>query len=69
MILDAYDTADAQIRRLTERIETLIAALPDAKASTPTAPPARMRASARTRRLPALARLDEIPGVGARPRR
>ena len=67
MLLDAYDTADAQIRRLTERIED-----PDRRAA--------RRPGRRRRRhhrpapgsgpdapvLPALARLDEIPGVGAK---
>ena len=35
MLLDAYDSADAQIRRLTERIEELIAALPAAQGVDP----------------------------------
>jgi hypothetical protein len=30
MLLEAYDTADGQIRRLNERIEALIAAMPAA---------------------------------------
>jgi transposase len=67
MILDAYDTADAQIRRLTERIETLIAALPDAQgvdADGTTGPTTGLGPDAPV--LPALARLDEIPGVGAK---
>ena len=67
MILDAYDIADAQIRRLTERIETLIAALPDAQgvdADGTTGPTTGLGPDAPV--LPALARLDEIPGVGAK---
>ena len=67
MILDAYDTADAQIRRLTERIETLIAALPDAQgvdADGTTGPDTGLGPDAPV--LPTLARLDEIPGVGAK---
>jgi len=67
MLLDAYDTADAQIRRLTERIEELIAALPAAQGVDPdgsTGPHAGSGPDAPV--LPALARLDEIPGVGAK---
>jgi transposase len=67
MLLDAYDTADAQIRRLTERIEELIAALPDAQGvdtDGSTGPHAGSGPDAPV--LPALARLDEIPGVGAK---
>ena len=67
MLLDAYDTADAQIRRLTERIEELIAALPAAQgvdADGSTGPHAGSGPDAPV--LPALARLDEIPGVGAK---
>ena len=67
MLLDAYDTADAQIRRLTQRIETLIADLPAAQgvdADGTTGPNAGTGPGAPV--LPALARLDEIPGVGAK---
>ena len=65
MLLDAYDTADAQIRRLSERIEALIAAMPAAQgvdADGTTGPHAGIDPDAPV--LPALIRLDEIPGVG-----
>ena len=65
MLLDAYDAADAQIRRLNERIETLIAAIPAAQgvdADGTTGPHTGSGPDAPV--LPALARLDEIPGVG-----
>jgi transposase len=67
MLLDAYDSADAQIRRLSERIEALIAALPAAQgvdADGTTGPHAGSGPDAPV--LPALARFDEIPGVGAK---
>jgi transposase len=67
ILLDAYDAADAQIRRLNERIEALIAALPTAQgvdADGTTGPHAGIGPDAPV--LPALARLDEIPGVGAK---
>lgn len=67
MLLDAYDSADGQIRRLNERIETLITALPAAQgvdAGGTTGPHAGTGPDAPV--LPALARLDEIPGIGAK---
>ena len=67
MLLDAYDSADAQIRRLSERIETLIAVLPAAQgvdADGTTGPHAGIGPDAPV--LPALVRLDQIPGVGAK---
>ncbi len=65
MLLDAYDTADAQIRRLNERIEALIAAMPAAQGvdtDGTTGPHAGIGPDAPV--LPAMVRLDEIPGVG-----
>lgn len=65
MLLDAYDTADGQIRRLSERIEALIAAMPVAQGvdtDGTTGPHAGIGRDAPV--LPALVRLDEIPGVG-----
>ena len=41
MLLDQIDSLAAQTGRLTTRIEELIAVIPAARASTPTAPPAR----------------------------
>jgi transposase len=67
MLLDAYDSADAQIRRLSERIETLIAMLPAAQgvdADGTTGPHTDIGPDAPV--LPALVRLDQIPGVGAK---
>jgi transposase len=67
MLLDAYDSTDGQIRRLNERIETLIVALPAAQgvdAGGTTGPHAGTGPDALV--LPALARLDEIPGIGAK---
>jgi transposase len=70
MILDQVDVLTRQIDRLTARIEELIAAIPHAQAcddvlpgndpdegreTDPAAPP-----------LPAIDRLDEIPGIGRR---
>lgn len=67
MLLDAYDAADTQITRLTQRIEELITALPAAQgvdADGVTGPGAGTGPDALV--LPTLARLDEIPGVGAK---
>ena len=67
MLLDSYDSADAHIRRLNERIETLIAAMPAAQgvdADGTTGPHTGSGPDAPV--LPALARLDEIPGVGTK---
>jgi hypothetical protein len=67
ILLDAYDAADAQIRRPNARIEAVIAALPAAQgvdADGTTGPHAGIGPNAPV--LPALARLDEIPGVGAK---
>lgn len=63
MILDGYVADDAQVRRLGERIEALVAAQgvdPDGT----TGPDAGRGADASV--LPVLARLDRIPGVGAK---
>ena len=65
MLLDSYDAADTQIGRLTDRIDALIAAIPAAQsvdADGATGPHAGTGPHAPV--LPALARLDEIPGVG-----
>ena len=62
-LLDAYDTADTQIRRLSERIEALIAAMPVAQGvdtDGTTGPHAGIGPDAPV--LPALARLDQILG-------
>jgi transposase len=67
MLLDAYDAADTQITHLGARIEELIAAIPAAQgadADGVTGPGAGTNLDALV--LPALARLDEIPGVGSK---
>jgi transposase len=65
MLLDSYDTLTAQITRLTGRIEDLIAAIPAARgvdADGSAGPGAGEDPGAAVRS--AVARLDEIPGVG-----
>ena len=70
MLLDCYDALTVQIEQLTARIDTLIGQLPAAQ------PPAGDdsgdgdgdggAAAAEARLLPAVERLDEIPGIGPR---
>ena len=65
MLLDQIDQLTAQIDRLTARIEELIAAIPAARgadADGTTGPGAGRAADAAV--LPAIERLDEIPGLG-----
>ena len=65
MLLDSYDALTAQIGKLTSRIEELIAAIPEARgvdAGGTTGPGAGEGPDAAVRS--AIARLDEIPGVG-----
>ena len=65
MLLDSYDALTAQIGQLTSRIEELIAAIPEARgveAGGTTGPGAGDGPDAAVRS--AIARLDEIPGVG-----
>jgi transposase len=65
MLLDQYDALTGQIARLTARIEELIAAIPAARgvdADGATGPGAGEAPDAAVRS--ALARLDEIPGIG-----
>jgi transposase len=65
MLLDSYDALTAQIGTLTSRIEELIAAIPEARgvdAGGATGPGAGEGPDAAVRS--AIARLDEIPGVG-----
>jgi transposase len=67
MLLDQYDALTAQIGRLTSRIEELVAAIPEARgvdAGGATGPGAGEGPDAEVRS--AIARLDEIPGVGRR---
>src|SRR5215813_5942485 len=64
MLLDQIDALTAQIGRLTARIEELIAAIPAAQgvdADGATGPGAGLASDAPV--LPALGRLDEIPGI------
>jgi transposase len=65
MLLDHYDALSGQIARLTTRIEELIAAIPAARgvdAGGATGPGAGENPDAAVRS--AIARLDQIPGVG-----
>jgi transposase len=65
MLLDQYDALTVQIDRLTGRIEQLIAAIPAAQgvdADGTTGPGAGTGADAAV--LPAVARLDEVTGIG-----
>ena len=65
MLLDCYDALTAQIGTLTSRIEELIAAIPEARSMDAGGATGPGRARARTRRFrSAIARLDQIPGVG-----
>jgi transposase len=64
MLLDQYDALTAQIDRLTARIEELLAAIPAAQgvsADGTTGPGAGAGPGAAV--LPAIARLDEVPGI------
>jgi transposase len=61
MLLDAYDALSAQVERLTVRIDELIAHMPAAQ--DPGASGSHGDAASDAT-LPAIARLDEIPGVG-----
>jgi transposase len=66
MLLDQIDALTGQIDTLTTRIETLIAAIPAAQGADSdgtTGPPAGTGPNAVI--LPAVARLDEITGIGA----
>jgi transposase len=66
MLLDQIDALNAQIGKLTSRIEDLIAAIPAAQgidADGTTGPGAGTGPGAPV--LPAIARLDEIPGISA----
>jgi transposase len=67
MLLDQIDALDAQIERLTTRIDELLEALPaaGAPAGGPGGPPAGST-PAPDPPLPALDRLDEIPGLARR---
>src|SRR5262249_8236042 len=65
MLLDQVDALSAQIGKLTARIEELIAAIPAAQgvdADGTTGPTAGL--GARAPGLPAVGRLDEVPGIG-----
>jgi len=65
MLLDQYDALTAQIDRLTARIEALLAAIPAAEgvdADGTTGPGAGADPGAAV--LPAIQRLDEVPGIG-----
>jgi transposase len=65
MLLDQYDALSAQIDRLTARIQELLAAIPAAQgvsADGTTGPGAGTSPGAAV--LPAIARLDEVPGIG-----
>jgi transposase len=65
MLLDHYDALTAQIDRLTARIEALLAAIPAAQgvdADGTTGPGAGADPGAAV--LPAIQRLDEVPGIG-----
>lgn len=67
MLLDQYDALTGQIGQLTARIEELIAAIPQARgvdADGTTGPGAGEGPDAAVRS--AIARLDEIPGIGRR---
>ena len=67
ILLDQVDALSAQIEHLTARIDQLIAAIPAAQgvdADGTTGPHAGTGPDAPV--LPAIARLDEVPGIGAR---
>lgn len=67
MLLDQIDALNAQIERLTGRIDELIEAIPAARAPAgPGAGPPAGGAPAGDQPLPALDRLDEIPGLARR---
>jgi transposase len=65
MLLDAYDALTRQIERLTTRIDELIAENPAAAQPTP-AETKNDPSTPNQQPLNALARLDEIPGIGPR---
>jgi transposase len=66
MLLDHIDALSMQIDRLTTRIEALIAAIPDAGAPATGGGPGEGQGTAWREPvvLPAIARLDEVPGIG-----
>ena len=67
ILLEQVDALSAQIERLTARIDELIAAIPEAQgvdADGTTGPQAGTGPDAAV--LSAIARLDEVPGIGAR---
>uniref|UniRef100_UPI003905AF52 transposase n=1 Tax=Trujillonella humicola TaxID=3383699 RepID=UPI003905AF52 len=67
MLLDQIDALNAQIDRLTTRIDELIEAIPAAGAPAgPSSGQSADSASACDRPLPAVERLDEIPGLARR---
>lgn len=67
MLLDSIDALNAQIERLTSRIEELIEQVPAARAPAgPSDGQAAGAAPAGDQPLPALDRLDEIPGLARR---
>jgi transposase len=70
MILDQVDVLTRQIDRLTARIEELIAAIPHARSCDDVlpgnAPDDRQETDPAAPPLPAIDRLDEIPGIGRR---
>ena len=67
MLLDSIDSLNAQIEKLTSRIDELIEQVPAARAPAgPDDGPPAAAASAGNQSLPALDRLDEIPGLARR---
>jgi transposase len=66
MILDQVDVLTRQIDRLTARIEDLIAAIPAAQAPDPSTGPGSGDEPGPQAPLPAIDRLDEVPGIGRR---
>jgi transposase len=64
VLLDQFDSLSAQIEMLTLRIDQLIAEIPAAQAPASNAPPRSSESSPGTGPLPAVARLDEITGIG-----
>ena len=69
MLLDQIDALSGQIGTLTTRIGELIAAIPAARASTPTAAPARTPDAGQMPRCCRGRRLDEVTGIGREPPR
>jgi transposase len=66
MLLDQIDVLTAKIERLTTRIEELIAAIPAARAPGPSGGSGSDGGDPAVAPLPALDRLDEVPGIGRR---